>query len=181
MRRAYHRSPRGRADPGQGALTTEESLKRMESGFRTMTSDPGTYALILRSPTNAAAQVGRWGRLELKQGYYIYVGSAFGPGGVRARVSRHVRRHKPRRWHLDYVREFLRPMSVWYTHDPRRLEHSWARLFSNMTGLSSIQGFGCSDCNCHSHLFYTRQEPDLHRFSNATDGDVRTWPCQHCG
>ncbi|MFQ5579314.1 MAG: DUF123 domain-containing protein [Nitrospiria bacterium] len=54
-----------------------------------MKSEPGTYALILQSRSEARGQVGRLGQINLKPGYYIYVGSAFGPGGVQARVSRH--------------------------------------------------------------------------------------------
>jgi hypothetical protein len=41
---------------------------------------PGTYALILKSESNTCVQIGRWREIKLKPGYYIYVGSAFGPG-----------------------------------------------------------------------------------------------------
>ena len=54
----------------------------------------GTYALVLRSDVSAATEIGRWGRLTIRPGYYVYVGSALGPGGVRARVSRHCRETK---------------------------------------------------------------------------------------
>ncbi len=70
--------------------------------------------------------------ISLRQGYYIYVGSAFGPGGVNARVSRHFRNTKKLHWHIDYLRTFLRPLTVLYSHDPRRLEHQWAKLLSDM-------------------------------------------------
>ncbi|HYA22015.1 MAG TPA: DUF123 domain-containing protein [Thermoproteota archaeon] len=36
-------------------------------------------------------------------GLYLYVGSARGPGGLRARVARHLRRDKVRKWHIDYL------------------------------------------------------------------------------
>ena len=52
---------------------------------------PGTYALILRASTAQTIQIGRLGDLVMQPGYYIYVGSAFGPGGLAARVGRHLR------------------------------------------------------------------------------------------
>ncbi len=131
-----------------------------------MNSDPGTYVLILRSRSKATTRVGRLGRVTLDVGYYLYVGSAFGPGGVKARVSRHFRKDKRRHWHIDYLREYLEPISAWYTHDRKYLEHQWARLLSEVSGLSSIQGFGSSDCACISHLFYTQGEPDFVHFSD---------------
>lgn len=68
-----------------------------------MKPEPGTYALILLSDSNARVQIGRWGEIELVPGYYLYVGSAFGPGGVRARVSRHCRADKPKHWHISFM------------------------------------------------------------------------------
>ncbi len=130
-----------------------------------MKPKPGTYALILRSHSKAKAQVGRWGRLIIKPGYYIYVGSAFGPGGVQARVSRHCRKPKSKHWHIDYLREHLSPVGAWYSYETRELEHRWAQVFSDMADTSSIKGFGCSDCKCYSHLFTISTKPDLAQFS----------------
>jgi len=136
---------------------------------------PGTYALILRCPSKASAGVGRLGRIDLKRGYYIYVGSAFGPGGVRARVTRHCRTEKARRWHIDYLREFVTPLGAWYSHSPVHLEHTWAQHIGAMPGVSSIPRFGCSDCRCASHLFYTARPPDMAGFVALAGGDVETW------
>ena len=46
-----------------------------------MTAQPGTYALVLASQKTGPVRIGRLGTLELQPGVYIYVGSAFGPGG----------------------------------------------------------------------------------------------------
>jgi len=48
---------------------------------------PGTYALILSCASNARIQVGRLGTMRLQRGYYVYLGSALGPGGLRARIA----------------------------------------------------------------------------------------------
>ena len=140
-----------------------------------MKSEPGTYALILRSRSNAKVQIGRWRQIDLAPGYYIYVSSAFGSGGVQARVLRHCRKAKPHHWHIDYLREFLNPVGAWYSHDTACLEHLWAQVFCDMRGVSSIQGFGCSDCKCYSHLFQASTAPDFALFSNMAGGKVEVW------
>ena len=140
-----------------------------------MESKPGTYALLLRSHVKARTQIGRWGNLNIEPGYYIYFGSAFGPGGVLARVLRHCREAKSKHWHIDYLREFVTPISAWYSYGPDRLEHRWAQAMADMTGMTPIKGFGCSDCKCQTHLFFTKIEPDLARFTRAVGGSVESW------
>ena len=126
-----------------------------------MEPKPGTYALVLQSAHSLSLEVGRWGKLSLKPGYYIYVGSAFGPGGVRARVSRHYRADKTKRWHIDFLREQTVPYCCWYSYSPDRLEHIWAQTIAWSKAVIMVEGFGCSDCQCCSHLFYTKKSPTL--------------------
>ena len=67
---------------------------------------PGAYILLLRVTTRLEAKVGSLGALTFQPGLYAYVGSARGPGGLRGRVSRHLRQAKDggaRRWHIDYL------------------------------------------------------------------------------
>jgi len=135
-------------------------------------SEPGTYALILRNSSNASLPVGRWRKIGLEPGYYLYIGSAFGPGRVRARLSRHFRDTKVRHWHIDYLREYASPLGVWISYDPDRLEHHWAQSLYNQTELSAVKGFGCSDCDCYSHLFHSSIEPDLISFFNTVESKV---------
>jgi Uri superfamily endonuclease len=134
---------------------------RSKAAEKMMRSEPGTYALILYNPKKNQVQIGQWQTIEIKRGYYIYVGSAFGPGGVKARVSRHFKPEKSKRWHIDYLRAVTRPKWAWYTHDQRRVEHEWADVLSRQPGISSIEGFGCSDCRCRSHLFYSLKKPEI--------------------
>ena len=124
-----------------------------------MKSVPGTYALIFASSVSRDIRVGRRGSVRIQPGFYVYVGSAFGPGGVRARVGRHFRKSKCKHWHIDYLRAAVDPVCVWcsYAHD--RLEHDWARAFSELDGVSGIKRFGCSDCRCDSHLFAMSKAP----------------------
>jgi Uri superfamily endonuclease len=126
-----------------------------------MKSQPGTYALILQSHSKVNIQIGRWRQIDIQRGYYIYVGSAFGPGGVQARVLRHLRVEKLKHWHIDYLREYVSPQTAWVSYDTEKLEHRWAQIFFERNETSAIQGFGCSDCKCHTHLFHTLATPDV--------------------
>ena len=146
-----------------------------------MNLEPGTYALVLRCDASTSVQIGRWGMMRIRPGYYIYVGSAFGPGGVLARVSRHCRKAKTKHWHIDYLREFATLTSVWYSQTPSRLEHRWAEALGNWRETESVKGFGCSDCRCESHLFFTGKKPNRTKFARIVHGVVKSWSCKPVG
>ena len=57
-----------------------------------MDSRKGSYLLVMRSERRRRVQVGKLGTIEVNIGYYLYAGSAFGSGGIKARVSRHHKR-----------------------------------------------------------------------------------------
>lgn len=144
-----------------------------------MDAKAGTYALVLRSDTSEVVPVGRWGTMNMRPGCYIYVGSAFGSGGVLARVVRHCRKIKSKKhWHIDYLREVTTLAAVWYSHKPSRLEHRWAEALSKWSETSPVKGFGCSDCRCESHLFFTEKMPELAQFEKAVRTRVKSWTCE---
>jgi len=125
----------------------------------------GTYALILRSESTRRVRIGRLGNMTLYPGFFVYVGGAFGPGGLRARVGHHLKKaHRPR-WHVDFLRRHTRPVEVWYTYDPTRREHQWAQALTTLRGASvPLPGFGSSDCRCCAHLFRFAVRPGLRTF-----------------
>lgn len=126
---------------------------------------PGTYALILLSTTVRCLSVGRLGRLALWPGWYVYVGSAFGPGGVRARLAHHRKRAARPHWHIDHLRLHAQLERVWYTYDPARREHQWAQVMQRLPGAElPLHGFGASDCACASHLVHFACRPSFRRF-----------------
>ena len=88
---------------------------------------PGTYTLILSCASDARIQVGRLGTMQLQRGYYVYLGSALGPGGLRARIAHHQKLSTRPHWHIDRLRAHTRLRSVWLNYDGRRHEHEWAR------------------------------------------------------
>jgi Uri superfamily endonuclease len=132
---------------------------------------PGTYALVLRCTRSVVVRVGRLGSMRTRPGFYVYVGSAFGPGGVRARVERHARRSGRPHWHVDHLRPVTRLREVWHSHDPLRREHDWARGVGSMQcAETELRGFGSSDCACPAHLFFFRERPSVHRFRRIVRG-----------
>jgi Uri superfamily endonuclease len=118
----------------------------------------GTYILTLKARQATRIQVGHLGVLDIQPGWYLYVGSAFGPGGLRGRLKHHLHSTASPRWHVDYLRREIPIQAVWYCAGAR-LEHAWARELCTGAGSSiPLLRFGSSDCQCPAHLVYM---PDL--------------------
>ncbi len=67
----------------------------------------GSYVLVIKLGEKLNVTQGVR-RVTLDPGLYVYVGSAGGPGGIGARVRRHLLLSKgekegPQRWHIDQV------------------------------------------------------------------------------
>lgn len=136
-------------------------------------SEAGTYAVRLSVPQPRRLIIGRLGVLNFPAGQYLYIGSAFGPGGLRARIAHHMRRALKPHWHLDYLRQICTVAAVWYVVG-RRMECQWAGKLCHVSGVVPIRGFGCSDCNCYAHLFNeSNAQPDS--IAPAVLGNVKVW------
>ena len=131
-------------------------------------AETGTYILVLRNQTTASIRIGRAGMLAIQPGYYLYVGSARGPGGIRARLGRHLRGTGKQRWHIDYLRAAAKPASVWVATGSDNIEHHWAAALQTLPGLvQPMQGFGSSDCACYAHLGFMRSLPSTQDIRSA--------------
>jgi Uri superfamily endonuclease len=122
--------------------------------------------------TATALEAGRLGRIRFDPGCYAYVGSAFGPGGLEARINRHLRNNKRRHWHIDYLLESADVVRIWTITGNQRLECILARLLAKFRGARVVTGFGASDCNCVSHLVALPRVPSrdyIRRRLHATD------------
>jgi Uri superfamily endonuclease len=138
----------------------------------TISAEPGTYALILRCTRTRTIRIGRLGPLILKSGWYAYVGSAFGPGGLQARIAHHARRAVRPHWHVDYIRGHTALEAVWYACGARS-EHEWAAAISTMSGATiALPGFGSSDCRCPTHLYWFEGRP---KTAGLTGVALREW------
>ncbi len=126
---------------------------------------PGTYVLVLEVREPARIRAGRLGELEVRPGWYLYIGSAFGPGGVAARCRHHRRTAIRPHWHIDYLRAVSELREIWFSCDSAKREHTWSRLIGEETGATRpFPGFGASDCDCGSHLFCFPKPPSFQEF-----------------
>tara|TARA_B100000959_G_scaffold287522_1_gene373520 strand:+ start:5151 stop:5492 length:342 start_codon:yes stop_codon:yes gene_type:complete len=104
----------------------------------------------------------------LRCGWYLYVGSAFGPGGLKARLGRHLRTTKRRHWHIDTLLDHCPVRQIWYRSAERELEHRWARLMLSQDNvIIPLAGFGASDCPCPSHLIWVRSLEKVQKVRQA--------------
>lgn len=122
-----------------------------------LTAGAGSYLLVLRAARRFGAAAGRLGGFDFPAGFYIYCGSARGPGGLRARVGRHVGRAGARHWHVDYLRPHVAVVCVLVCEGGARLECVWARALQRKPGMEpGAARFGASDCRCAGHLWRFR-------------------------
>jgi Uri superfamily endonuclease len=109
---------------------------------------PGAYALWLRLGAPLTATAGKI-VATLEPGDYLYCGSARGPGGLRARLARHMRPQKRAHWHIDQLTSAARILGAFIDEagDECALNAALDRL------PTPIAGFGSSDCRrCAAHL-----------------------------
>jgi Uri superfamily endonuclease len=143
-------------------------------GVFLMKNRPGTYAVVLASNEKGAIEVGKLGTLRLQSGYYVYVGSAFGPGGLGARITHHKSVSHRSRWHIDYLRATTEICEVWYTYDSRPMEHQWAQTVAAARGgTAPYPGFGSSDCTCRTHLYHFKSKPTVASFRRRLRAEIK--------
>jgi len=122
----------------------------------------GTYIIILTLKKYLEIGIGKLGIINFKAGFYAYVGSAFGRGGLKSRLKHHLKIAQKPHWHIDYFRKYAKIEKIWFTNSQHRLEHEWAETLSLMPGVTDqINGFGSSDCSCISHFFYFKKIPSI--------------------
>jgi len=116
-----------------------------------ITGAAGAYVLLIRLPVALTPEIpGRAGAV-LAPGRYIYCGSAWGPGGLRARIARHLRAGKPVRWHVDRLTEIGAVEEVAVRVGGQ--ECDLVAAFTAGGATVALPGFGSSDCRrCPAHL-----------------------------
>ena len=157
--------------------------------LRLLSSQAGSYALIMRCQTPVKVSVGSLGETLFPAGLYMYFGSAKGAGGLKARIGRHLQgRGAVHHWHIDYLMPWVIPIAFCYlveqttkpalkpqTSDrPKPVECTWSQAAADLPGAQfPLQGFGASDCRfgCVAHLVGFRTRSDM-RVSGKTDSPV---------
>lgn len=131
------------------------ALCHQTSAISHLPSVGGTYALVLHLARAKNLRIGKLGTFHFPRGDYVYVGSAFGAGGLRARIARHARKNKCAHWHIDYLREHARLCRIVFTTASRAMECEWSRALSEQTdAVIPVAKFGAMDCQhkCAAHL-----------------------------
>jgi Uri superfamily endonuclease len=106
--------------------------------------------LLIKIDNKKKILIGKKEEFFFDDAFYVYVGSAL--NGISQRVKRHLSFHKRMYWHIDYFLQHAKIKNVYYKQSNKREECEIARKLEKK--LQSVPNFGCSDCNCKSHLFY---------------------------
>lgn len=126
----------------------------------------GQYVLLLLLPADEVLTIGKLGSFEFPAGWYAYVGSAFGAGGIVGRLKHHLKPVETPHWHIDYFRQAAEVKEIWISPDPEKHEQEWVELILAVPGAAILMdGFGASDSSQDSHLAYFDVKPSLEDFA----------------
>lgn len=119
----------------------------------------GAYLLLLRLDAPAEHGIARLAPAPLAPGWYAYAGSARGPGGIAARLGRHLAGPARAHWHID--RLTVRAAARLGLAYPDAGECALvAGLLAGGAFAPALPGFGASDCRtCASHLLRWVRRP----------------------
>jgi Uri superfamily endonuclease len=122
----------------------------------TIGSRKGAYLLALAMPRALDLEAIRRIPQRIPAGAYVYAGSAYGPGGLSARLGRHMRPAKAVHWHIDRLTVQAGHMAALAVP-----EGDECRLVEALLGTGwfevAVPGFGSTDCrSCEGHLLAAR-------------------------
>jgi len=132
-------------------------------------SAPGAYLVEFQLASDRRLTIGKLGTADFPAGAYLYQGSARGPGGLRARLLRHLGAEIAHpHWHIDHLHLVARPAACGWLADwpgakpPAALECLWSQALAALPGVGlPLCGFGASDCRrgCKAHLVHFQRPP----------------------
>jgi Uri superfamily endonuclease len=117
---------------------------------------PGAYALLMHFVRPLDIRLNKKEPVRLPSGWLVYAGSAKGPGGLRARLARHLRAEKRPHWHVDQLTVRADEILALPVADGNECEIV-ATLLGHPAFSVAVAGFGNTDCAiCDSHLLRFR-------------------------
>ena len=154
------------------AMVTVPGMARTTSSATRALPPAGAYRLTIRLSRPLRLRVGALGTVSLPAGLYYYCGSA--RRALPARVARHLRRRKPKRWHVDYLLAHPAAVVCEVRAWAGRTECELAVSALRCGGRALIAGFGSNDCRsgCPAHLLYMGPGAA----GNAKPGPARAQP-----
>ena len=114
----------------------------------------GSYILLLflSNDMKVKSKAKEW---FLANGYYIYIGSAKGKGGIKGRVMRYLNPNKKKHWHIDYLLPYAMIIRIFVLCEVE--EKELVKRLSMM--FDPVVGFGSSDNrNAKGHLLKIKRE-----------------------
>jgi len=129
----------------EGQWITPENLN-------TQASQNGAYVLLVGLDRALPVGASRRKSGQLPAGTYLYAGSAYGAGGVAARIGRHFRKDKKVHWHVDRLTLEASRLAAFIVENGNECALAEALLELNNVAIA-IEGFGSTDClSCRGHL-----------------------------
>lgn len=128
----------------------------------------GNYVIVAALGEAFTFELKSLGQFHLPAGIYLYCGSAHGPGGLKARIGRHLKRNTCKFWHFDHLKDHVRILQVWWDVDRENRECEILQALLKVEGAQiPIKGFGSSDCRrgCPAHLIWLPPGSDLRSVS----------------
>jgi Uri superfamily endonuclease len=120
--------------------------------LKTQASQKGAYVLLIGLDRALPVGAGRHKSGQLPAGTYFYAGSAYGAGGLAARIGRHFRKDKKVHWHVDRLTLEASRLAAFIVENGNECALAEALLQSNSVAIA-LEGFGSTDCSsCRSHL-----------------------------
>ncbi len=153
------------------------------SGGMDLPEKKGTYVLIASVQTLRRIEIGSLGKFDIVPGFYAYVGSALGAGGLRARIGHHLESAATPHWHIDYLLQVAQPVEIWYATANQKLEHRWADLLARAPHFrATIPRFGSSDYHRSraSHLYFSKRLPRFSWFEQQVTASFEGVRPEHC-
>ena len=116
----------------------------------------GCYCLIINLDETSKIKIGKLESIDFEKGCYVYVGSAM--NYLESRLNRHLRQDKKLHWHIDYLLKKAEITDIIYNESTEKIECDLSRYISSKS--KGIENFGCSDCDCKSHLYYFKNKKE---------------------
>ena len=115
----------------------------------------GCYCLTIHLSDSKTIKIGKLGKIKFNEGYYVYVGSAM--NSLESRLNRHLSDTKKLHWHVDYLLKKAEITDIIYNEN-KKVECELSHYISSRS--DGIKDFGCSDCDCESHLYYFKNRTE---------------------
>lgn len=124
----------------------------VEDQLGTLGAEKGAYALALELSEPVALTTAKFTGCTVEPGWYIYLGSARGSGGLRARLQRHFLKAKKMHWHIDRLTVAAAKSEAVAVYGGNECD-LLATLLGRPEFELAVPGFGSTDCRrCPSHL-----------------------------